>query len=166
MSIIKNQIKLRPVRANDQAFVVSVFASSRAERFANAELEQPQLQQILEMQFNAQKLQYQTQYPNADFSLVIFNDRPIGYFYVDRGTDCFVLIDIALLAEKTGRGIGTHIVSTLKTEAFKENKSILAHVDKRNVQAWSLWQRLGFQVVADNGIYLEIECRAKAFLLP
>lgn len=155
---MKGQITLRPAHADDRAFVFSVFVGTRAGRFESAELAQQQLQQLLEMQFRAQQAQYQAQFPSADFNLVLCDDRQIGYFYVDRSGNPFVLIDIALLPEHIGRGVGTYLVNTLIAEAFREGKPLSAHVDKSNSQAWRLWQRLGFQLVGDNGVYLEIEC--------
>lgn len=156
---MKNRISLRTAHADDQAFLFSVFAATRAGRFEAAALPQQQLQQILELQFRTQQSQYQTQFPNADLSLVLAEDKPIGYLYVDRSDDHFVLIDIALHPEQIGKGVGTHLVKTLIAEAFGEGKPVSAHVDKSNIQAWRLWQRLGFQVIGDDGVYLEIECR-------
>ncbi len=112
------------------------------------------------MQFNAQQSQYKARHPNADFNIIVSDDKPIGYFYVSRREDSIELIDIALLADQVSKGVGTHLVSALKAEALGQNRTIVAHVEKSNTGAWKLWQRLGFNAIADDGVYLKIECRA------
>ena len=154
-----SQITLRHTHADDRAFMFTVFTATRAERFNGAALAPPQLQHLLEMQFNAQQSQYRAQFPGANFSLVLSDDKPIGYFYVDRSGKRFTLIDIALLPELTGKGVGSQLVTALIKEALEKGKTISAHVDKCNNQAWQLWQRLGFQIVGDDGVYFEIEYR-------
>ncbi|MCB1860775.1 MAG: GNAT family N-acetyltransferase [Gammaproteobacteria bacterium] len=150
------KITLRPLVESDQPFVFRVFAGARARQFANTGLADDQLRQLMEMQHRAQQSQYRAQYPDADFDLVLVDELPAGYLYVHRGADRLVLLDIALLQDQCGRGIGGQLVSALIRESEQTGRPILAHVEKQN-RAWRLWQRLGFRIVDDNGVYLGIE---------
>lgn len=107
------------------------------------------------MQFNAQQSQYCTQYPDADFDVVMRDGEPVGYMYALRGPDAYVLIDISLLPEQRNKGVGAKLVSALIKEAQSSNEPLEAHVLRDN-PAWRLWQRLGFEQVSDDGVYLHI----------
>jgi len=72
------------------------------------------------------------------------------------GPDAFALVDIALLPECRGSGIGSQLVRELIDLAQAENKTLHAHVLKHS-PAWPLWQRLGFRQVSDDGVHLTIE---------
>ena len=158
--ISKHQrITLRPSGDEDQDFIFSVFCTARAARFGNALMEEQQLQPLLAMQYRAQQFQYQQQYPQAQLDVVLLADKAVGYIHIEREQYHCTLIDIALLPETIGNGVGSYLVAELIREARIEGKSVLASVDKCNTPAWQLWLRLGFEVVADNGVYLAIECR-------
>ena len=107
------------------------------------------------MQFLAQQGQYRQQFPTADFDVVMLEGTAIGSMYAIRGPDEFVLIDIALLPEHRNDGIGAELVRALIDVARESAQPLQAHVRSDN-PAWRLWQRLGFQEVADDGVYLQI----------
>jgi len=153
---MKQQIRptLRPVVAADKAFLFRLFVDVRAELFAVAGLSQQQMNQLMELQFQAQQREYATHFPNASMQLILLAEIPIGYHYVARQ---LCLIDIALLSSHRNCGIGGELVSQLIQESVASGKPILAHVAKDNPKAWALWQRLGFSIVAEQGLFYRIE---------
>lgn len=160
MTDTKPRITLRPMNVDDQAFAFRVFATTRGVQFQVSGIPEPEARQLLELQFQAQQAQYRSRFQDADFDVVLADGTPIGYLYVHRGDERHTLIDVALIPEQTGRGTGTHLVSALIRDAAAAGKPVTAHVEKRN-RAWQLWQRLGFQAVGDDGVYLKIERRTK-----
>jgi len=140
-------LSLRPVVSDDSEFLFQVFRLSHG-----AGLDE----QLVRLQLQARNDQYSSQYPGADHDVIVSGDESIGYLYALRGPDAFALIDIALLPEYQGTGIGTQLVSELIELARAVNKPLCAHVLKHS-PAWRLWQRLGFRQVSDDGIYLGIE---------
>lgn len=152
---MQEPVTLRPVCAADEAFLFRVFRSVHKQTFAVLELSDEQKTELLRMQFTAQQEQYRIQYPRADFDLVLCDGVPVGSMYALRGPDEFVLIDIALLPEHRNSGIGKELVTTLIRQAKNEKKAVTAHVRCDN-PAWRLWQRLGFEAVGDDGVYLQI----------
>jgi GNAT superfamily N-acetyltransferase len=111
---------------------------------------------FLRMQFDAQHRFYQEQYPDASFQIILAGDSPIGRLYVDRGPEAICIVDIALLTEHRGAGIGSAILRDLLAEADRAQKPVRIHVERFN-PAFRLYQRLGFVVIDDVGVYLHME---------
>ncbi len=154
---VHNQsITLRSVGNGDAEFLFQVFSASYGDELELAGLPDTQREQLLRLQYQAKQDQYSVHYPSADFDVVCSDNEPVGYLYALRGPDDFVLVDIALLPECRGTGIGSQLVRELIDLAETANKTVQAHVLKHS-PAWRLWQRLGFRQIADDGIFLRIE---------
>ena len=78
---------------------------------------------------------------------------PVGRLYVARWEKEIRIVDITLLPEFRGTGIGTKLLRDLQTEARSACKSLTIHVERFN-RALTLYQRLGFKEVEDKGVYL------------
>jgi ribosomal protein S18 acetylase RimI-like enzyme len=155
---MRESVTLRPVCSNDEAFVLDLFRSAHKHTFASLDMPEEE-NELLRMQFKAQQSQYRSQYPDARFDLVLKDEVAIGTLYAMRGPEKFVLIDIMLLAEHRNAGIGAKLVKKLIREANAAKKALQAHVLKTN-PACRLWRRLGFEIVADDGVYLQIRVSA------
>lgn len=147
--------RLRAITPDDEPFVRGVFAVTRGCQFRAAGLPETLIGQVMTQQYRAQQVHYRSQYPEARFDLVVVSNIPAGYLYTLRGPAAFALIDVALLPEYRGHGIGARLVVDLIAEAAAAGRGINAHVAKGG-RAWRLWQRLGFEVVGDDGVYLAI----------
>lgn len=156
---MRDSVTLRPVCSDDEAFVFDLFRSAHKQTFASLDMPEEEENELLRMQFIAQQSQYRGQYPDAHFDLVLKDEVAIGTMYAMRGPEKFVLIDIMLLAEHRNAGIGARLVKKLIREANAAKKALQAHVLKTN-PACRLWRRLGFEIVADDGVYLQIRVSA------
>ena len=156
---MKDTIELRPAVADDEAFLFDLYRAENAARFAPLDMPPRQLEGLLRMQFDAREAQYRAQYSNADFDVVLHNTKPAGNFYAVRSPESFVLVDITLSTDRRGAGIGTRLVEALIDVARAAGKPLLAHVLLDN-RAWTLWQRLGFRHISDDGVYRRIEVPA------
>lgn len=153
---MRSSVTLRPICATDRDFLFSVFCSARSELIEALDLPDIQKEQLMRIQFQAQEDAYKKRFPNAAFDLLLVDGKPAGCFYAQRGPESFVLIDITLLPEQRNRGIGGTLVQQLLADARAAGKPLNAHVRKDN-PAWRLWERLGFRIVSDNGVYYAIE---------
>ena len=70
------------------------------------------------------------------------------------------IVDIAMLPAYRNRRIGTHLIGALQTEAALARKPLRIHVERFN-PALRLYERLGFQPIADRGVYLFLEWRPR-----
>jgi ribosomal protein S18 acetylase RimI-like enzyme len=80
----------------------------------------------------------------------------IGRIYVDRRADEICLVDIALLPQHRGGGIGTALIEDLLREAREAGKPLRCHVEQNN-RAIGLYRRLGFRPIAQTGVYHQLE---------
>jgi ribosomal protein S18 acetylase RimI-like enzyme len=108
------------------------------------------------MQFTAQDRYYRDQMPDASYQVVLVDGEPAGRLYLDRRDDELHVLDIALLPEHRGRGLGTRLMGDVLAEADATAKRVTIHVERFN-RALSLYERLGFAHVEDQGVYLLLE---------
>ena len=153
-------ITLRPIRVDDQAFLLNVYASTRLEELAPLGWNVDQQMAFLTQQFTAQHQYYQTHYADANFDVIMLDEQPIGRLYVARWENEIRLIDIALLPEYRNAGIGSHLLKEVMTEAAEASKPIRMHVEKFN-PALQLYKRLGFSTIDDRGVYWFMEWAAQ-----
>ena len=149
-------ITLRPARDRDREFLYRVYASTREDELAVVPWTDAQREEFLRMQFAAQDSHYHTHFPDAAYDLVLRDGQPIGRLYVDRRPDELRILDIALLSEHRGGGIGTGLMRELLDEAARAGKAVRIHVEHNN-PALRLYHRLGFTRVGDTGVYYLME---------
>ena len=151
-----NSPRLRPSTPEDEQFLRAVYASTRADELALVPWSDEQKRAFTDMQFNAQNADYRRNYPDAQYAVIEVQGISAGRLYVDRCSREIRIIDIALLPEHRGAGIGTRLLRALQDEARAAGKTLTIHVEKFN-PALSLYHRLGFQQVEDKGVYLFLE---------
>jgi ribosomal protein S18 acetylase RimI-like enzyme len=149
-------VALRPVEPGDEAFLYRVYASTREEELARTGWDETQKTAFLRMQFDAQSRYYKEHYPGAEFSVILSSGHPAGRLYVARLPEEIRLVDIALLPEHRGMGIGTRLLNDLISESEESGRLLSIHVERFN-PALRLYERLGFRTVEDKGVYLLME---------
>ena len=152
-------LTLRDVRPEDEAGLFDLFAAVRAGELRMQEWEPALRGRILRMQFEAQRRTYRAEYPAADERLIELDGAPIGWVVVDRSRSELHGIDIALLEEKRGRGVGTRVIRALQEEAAAGNRPMVITVNRTNVQALALYARLGFRPVSETDLHMVMEWR-------
>ncbi|MBA1262352.1 GNAT family N-acetyltransferase [Stutzerimonas stutzeri] len=148
-------LNLRPAVDTDQAFLRALYASTRAQEMELLPWSQAEKAAFLEQQFDAQHRHYQEHYQEAEFSLVLQDGQPIGRLYLFRGPTTHNLMDLSLLPNWRGHGIGSHLLSLLVQEADTTGKSIRLYVEPDN-PARRLYERFGFVITRQHPIYLEM----------
>ena len=108
------------------------------------------------MQFTAQQNWYRTAYPQAAWEIVELDNAPVGRMIVVRGRDSITLVDIALLGEHRGKGIGSGLLCELVEQGREANVPVRLQVLKTNPAA-RLYLRLGFITTAEDQLYLQME---------
>jgi ribosomal protein S18 acetylase RimI-like enzyme len=111
---------------------------------------------FLRQQFNAQDTWWRENYAEASFDVILVDGEPAGRLYVHRGRSEIRIVDIALLPEHRGNGVGTRLLEELLAEGDADAKSVTIHVERMN-PALRLYERLGFSVAEDKGVYLFLE---------
>ena len=153
---MERSITLRSALPEDQEFLLAVYASSRDEEISLWGWDDNQKRGFLEMQWRAKNHQYSLSYPQADDSVVLLNGHPIGRMMFDRKGSDFTFLDIALLPEYQNQNIGTRLIELLQKEATDAQKGVVLHVVRTN-RAVRLYKRMGFKMVNEDAIYLEMK---------
>ena len=154
--IAAGAIALRPVLDADREFLVRVYASTRDAELSQVDWAEGQREAFVRMQFDAQDTEYRRQNPAGSFDVIEVSGRPAGRLYVDRRPGDIRIVDISLLPEFQGVGVGGQLIAQLMAEAASSGRTLSIHVEIHN-RAAELYTRLGFAVVAERGVYRRME---------
>jgi ribosomal protein S18 acetylase RimI-like enzyme len=143
-------VSLRPVVPEDAPLVRAVSAAARNEVEGLPEA-------LLGMQQEAQRSDYAARFPDADEEIVLHDGVAVGRLWVERHGDPWRVLDIALVGEARGRGIGTAVLSGVIDEADRAKVAVALTVACSNRDARRLYARLGFAAVADDGLWIVME---------
>lgn len=158
MTADEQALALRPAGDDDYEFLERVYASTRAEELAPVPWPDEQKRMFLAQQFAAQGAHYAEHYPDASFDVVLVDGEPAGRLIVARRKGAILVIDISLLPEHRSRGIGTRLLRPILDGASRLGATVTVHVERFN-RARTLYERLGFAPVAEDGVYLKLERR-------
>ena len=146
-------VELRAVaRERDAEFLCAVYASTRAEELAVVPWTEDEKDAFLRMQFEAQDRYWREQRPDAELSVILVRGQPAGRLYVDRLADEIRIVDIALLAQHRGMGVGTRLIGRILEEGATTGRPVTIHVERGN-RARALYERLGFRQISTTGVY-------------
>jgi len=152
-------IALRPRREEDEAFLRDLFFSVRAPEFAVMGWPEPVLRDFLAGQSHLQNRHYANVYPNAANLVVTSHGTAIGRVILSPSPGDIRVVDIALLTQWRGNGLGAALLDAVKQQAKAARVSISLSVDFSN-PARRLYLRHGFLPVGDNGIAQELRLPA------
>ena len=140
----------------DAAFLLELYADTRADEMAVVPWTDSQKADFVRQQFTAQHTYYHAEYPDATYDLLLVDDLPLGRLYVDRRSDEILILDITLLPEHRGQGLGTALLEELIAESEATRRPLCLHVEAHN-PAFRLYSRLGFGVRDSSGFYVRME---------
>jgi ribosomal protein S18 acetylase RimI-like enzyme len=149
-------VTFRPAAAADAELLFRIYASTRTEELAPVPWSDEQKEAFLRMQFRAQSLDYQVNFAAGEHLIILADGVEAGRLYLDRRDDEMRIVDIALLPEHRGAGVGGAILRDLLAEAAAARKPLRIHVEHYN-PALRLYERLGFRRTGDDGIYFLME---------
>jgi ribosomal protein S18 acetylase RimI-like enzyme len=146
-------ISLRHITPEDDSFLAGLYGSTRAEELAVTGWSEEDKAAFCRRQFDAQTAHYLEKYAGASLQVIEQAEVAIGRLYVARWEREIRIMDIALLPEHRGSGIGTKLLRELQDEARAAGKTLTIHVERFN-PALRLYERLGFKQIEDKGVYL------------
>lgn len=149
-------VTLRPITEADLPFLLEIYAGTRAEELAlvpDWTTEHKRL--FVTQQFMAQHQYYQEFYKGADLQLIMNEAIPIGRLYVhwNYSPKEVRIMDIAMLPEYRGKGIGSSLLKAILQKGELLSKNVTIHVEYNN-PALRLYERMGFKKVGEfNSVY-------------
>ena len=152
-------VSLRPVAPDDGLLLYKLYASTRAFELSFVPWSDSQKEAFLTAQLSAQQRHYQDYYPGSEHKIILSDEEPIGRLYVARETDEIKILDITILPERRGAGIGTPIIKGLMQEAESLDVPLTIYVETHNPSG-RLFDRLGFVPKENDGLNILFEWRS------
>ena len=164
---------LRAETEGDMNFLIALYTSTRWDELAPVDWPEAAKLQFLAQQCRLQHAHYLEHYAGAERLLITAprarvrdagdaselwpdpnsaDDAVIGRVYLRQGSTEIRLMDIALLPPLRGAGIGRCLIEALKTQAALRGLDLTLHVEPNN-PAQRLYQRLGFSLIEQRGVY-------------
>jgi GNAT superfamily N-acetyltransferase len=153
---LTNSITLRPVTADDDAFLLEVYKCSRGDDLRGLGWDEARISEFLEMQYEAQQRFYESEYQQADDRIIMLDGSPAGRLVIERRDREIRCIDLALLPAQRSAGIGTFLIRQVQDEAKRENRPLRLQVIRFS-RAVVLFERLGFARTSETGSHFQME---------
>jgi GNAT superfamily N-acetyltransferase len=155
----RSDIEFRVVEPTDEPFLRRLYSSSRVE-LSLVGWSADQLEAFLSMQYGARERHYRERFPSGEDLLVLVGGKPGGRLWIVRAEDEVRIVDIALLPEHRGGGIGSALITGLQQGAAAADLPLVLHVEAGN-RAANLYHRLGFVIDAGDGVYTAMRWRSQ-----
>lgn len=147
---------LRAETAADRDFLRGLFGAVRALELGMGGLAPATVCSLLDLQFAAQQQAYRRSYPDARFEVIEVDGVAAGRMVVAQHAGRLLLVDIALLPEWRGRGIGGALLRALQQQAAAARQALQLNVALNN-PAEALYRRLGFKETGVSGMHRAME---------
>lgn len=145
---------LRWATESDGAFLRGLYAWLRAEELAPVAWPESAKAAFLDSQFDLQHRHFVQHFADAEFLILECKGEPVGRLYVSRREEDWLVIDIGLMPAHRGKGIGSALLMQLLAAAGQQGaRSVMLHVELRNVRAHELYRRLGFRDESQEGFH-------------
>lgn len=145
--------------ASDEPALFDVFCRVRTRDLEADSWDEQVRAATLRLQFDAQRRGYLQEWPAAETRLVLAGGTIAGWVVVDLSGPTLHLLDIAVVPELRGQGIGARIMRALQDEASRAGRPLILTVVRTNLAAVRLYSRLAFQVVQSDEMHLVLEWR-------
>ena len=153
-------LALRPATDADLPFLRELFAATRPDL---ALLPEPVRTSVLAMQFEGRQGAYAASHPGSRDHIVEENGRPVGRLLVHDAAEARTLVDVALVPDARGRGLG----EALLCRVIEGSPAPMVKLSvARGNPAARLYRRLGFAETGGDGVYCAMECAAASQTRP
>ena len=141
---------------DDHPFLFRLFAEDRKVELERCGIPAAAAEKLVELQYRGQRQTYLQRYPGAE-NLILFSEggKPAGRLLLDRQTNRWRIVDIAVLTEHRRGGIATRAIRACQSSCRTLRARLELQVNPTN-PARTLYERLGFRVVTATDVSLEM----------
>lgn len=147
------QLALREETQADAPFLCALYAATRHEELAHVPWPDETKLAFLADQFQKQGEHYRKNYVGAELLVVQAGGERIGRIYLYPSEREIRLMDIALIDAQRGQGLGGGLIRAVMDIAQEDSRELTLHVEPNN-PALRLYDRLGFRLIEERGVYL------------
>jgi len=139
--------RIRPAEPGDVAFLADVsLTATRAQGRLPADFDEADWRGGFE-EWSLESIDD----PTTDLSVIELDGRRVGRLRISRTPESVELNGIQLHPDAQNRGIGTAIITELQSEAAARGVPLELHVERDNLDARRLYNRLGFTKTGEDG---------------
>lgn len=153
LSALGPDLRARPVAPADEALLHTIYASTRQAELA-ALGETPLIRDtFVSMQFEAQRRHFVQHHPDSTQWLIERGSAPVGRLWLSLNQGGLQVLDITVLPEWQGQGIGGACLRHLARHADAQEWAMALHVRADNpARHW--YTRMGFVTTDTSDIYM------------
>lgn len=155
-------IVLTPAGSGDSAALMDLFCRVRGHDLGAAAWPEAIRDTTLRLQYEAQCRGYLERWPAASTMFLTRAGEHVGWIIVDRSGPALHVVDVALVPEVRGQGLGREALRPFLDEAAHAGRPVTLTVQRTNMPATKLYSRLGFQPIGGDDLHLYLERRPPA----
>jgi GNAT superfamily N-acetyltransferase len=148
----------RVVLPDDAPFLEAVYRSTREAELSALGWPSITAEMFARSQFDMQTRYYASAFPSAEHLVVVVDGTPAGRLIVDRSGPGWHVVDLSLLVEHRGAGVGTAVVRQLLDEAAQSGVDVTCHAESSS-RAQRFWEHLGFIAGDREGVHVRMAHR-------
>ncbi len=153
---LAGRLTFRPAGEDDEPFLRQVFDSTRDHLIQLVDWDAGRESAFLAMQYLAQSSHYRRAFAGSSYDVIELDGRPVGRIFVYRGPEDIRVVDVGLLPQHRGRGIGGAVLMAVMAEAAESARPVRLQTEPSN-RALRLYERLGFVRVGTTGMHVDME---------
>ena len=158
---LADRIVLRPVEMPaDEDFLIELYYTTRDDIQAT-DLSEEEKRNLSLMQYKLQMLHYTKEYPDSNHDMILFDGERMGRYWTAYYDDEIVGVDLSIMPEYRNMKIGTFLLRNSFDEAAQTNRVFNFHVQKSNVKAMRLYERLNCKFTGETFSHFSMEWRAE-----
>jgi ribosomal protein S18 acetylase RimI-like enzyme len=144
-------LTLRDATPSDRAFLLALYTSMRADEFTQFGWPPDMERAFMQLQFEAQRGDYERRHPGARCRIVELRRCPVGRLWTALGEGRIVVLDLSIVADLRGQGLGTACLRGVQRQATAAGLAVELQVVVDS-PAQRLYERLGFRSVGESGV--------------
>jgi ribosomal protein S18 acetylase RimI-like enzyme len=151
-------VTLRPESQQDEPFLRSLIYATIAGELGASQWPEPMRSHLLGVQYSARRQLHRANFPAAVSYVVDVDGADAGWAVVTPMPHEVQLVEIMILPELRGQGIGTATIREVLANAGAAGKPVRLNVNLTNHAAIGLYQRLGFRRIEGDEVQQLMEC--------
>jgi ribosomal protein S18 acetylase RimI-like enzyme len=151
-------VTLRPGAAEDEPFLRRLILETVAGQLGASAWPEPMRSHLLGLQYTSRRQSHRVNYPEAASQVIQVDGADAGWVVVMTMPHEIQVVDIMVLPEMRGRGIGTVVIREILATARELGKPVSLSVDPMNPSAIRLYERLGFRRTGGDEMQHFMEC--------
>ncbi|MDB4412531.1 GNAT family N-acetyltransferase [bacterium] len=154
-------VSLRPEAESDSTFVEELVIAIREGEPGFRDLPAEERTSLLKEQVRLQSADYRRKFPQAHFLIIMASGHPVGRFYIDHTPDRLRIVDLSILPDYQGHGIGHQLMKSVLAEGTRTSLPVRLSVMIGN-PALDFYLKLGFVTIDKLESHLRMEWVSKA----